>query len=347
MAKDFIEIISLSFLHLYVKLLNLFGITYMDKYLLRAQYMQHLNARDLDSLIDTLEIYLNYFFEIIINHHEKPLKSKALVEAQMVHQMMFTKTLSIKKLAEGISFKKNRNQFLNEIVDPTTILSLIRNLYETAFTFSLIFKKNSAKDEHQISYLLWVIAGLKYRQKFSAFTELEESKLKLKQEAETIENLSNEITDSEKYLSLSEEEQKTIKNSIKRKDFKVLFTNEGLKQLSWGDSRVFFDLNNDLMDETYTYFSLYAHPSNVSVFQFSDMFNKESEDFKGIVATNLRNTFSLLSFFIADYIHLFPDTLNTFNRLPKINQIIIDHYNTWMRPDEMTINDAFKYLELE
>lgn len=86
-------------------------------------------------------------------------------------------------------------------------------------------------------------------------------------------------------------------------------------------------MNTDLMDQTYTYFSLYAHPSNVSVFQFSEMFDKEKEDFKEIINFNLKNTFSLYSFFIADYIKLFPDTLEIFEDQPVLNQIIIDHFN--------------------
>lgn len=317
----------------------------MEKEELREKYLEFLKARDLDSQISVLDIYTKYFFEVISKQAGKPYKTKALAEASVVHQMMFTKLLSLQKLIEGISYYENGTQKLNTIIDPTTILSLIRNVYETAFTFSLIYRKAEEGEQREIAYSLWVIAGLKYRQKFSAISTLEESKRKIVTEKKTIYKFTEFITETDIYKKSGEKSQNLIDRMIKKKDFKLIFENNSFKQLFWGDSKKAFDLNNDLMDETYTYFSLFTHPSNVSVFQFSDMFNKETEDFKSIINTNLKNVFTLYSFFIADYINLFPDTLEVFEDQPKFNQIIIDYFNLWMRDDEFSINKAHRYLE--
>jgi hypothetical protein len=317
----------------------------MQKEELREKYLEFLKARDLDSQISVLDIYTKYFFEVISKQAGKPYKTKALAEASVVHQMMFTKLLSIQKLIEGISYYENGNQKLNTIIDPTTILSLIRNVYETAFTFSLIFRKANEGEQREIAYYLWVIAGLNYRQKFSDFSTLEESKRKIKADKETIDNLTITIKDTDIYNKSEQKVRNIIDHMIRTKDFKLIFEDDSVKQLHWGSSREVFELDKDLMDQTYNYFSLYAHPSNVSVFQFADMFDKEEEGFKDIINLNLKNTYSLYSFFIADYIHLFPDTLEIFEDQPKLNQIIIDYFNLWMRDDEFSINNAHRYLE--
>lgn len=317
----------------------------MGKKELREKYVEFLRARDLDSQIPILDIYTKYFFEVITKQAGKPHKTQALAEASVVHQMMFTKLLSIQKLIEGISYSESGDQKLDTIIDPTTILSLIRNVYETAFTFSLIFRRTNEGEQRDIAYYLWVIAGLNYRQKFCEFTTLEESKRKIKAEKETIEELLSIIKNTDIYKSSEQKVRNVIDHMIRVKDFKLIFEDETVKQLNWGNSREVFELNNDLMDRTYTYFSLYAHPSNVSVFQFSDMFDKEQEAFKGIINLNLKNTFSLYSFFIADYINLFPETFEIFESQPKLNQMIMDYYNIWMRNEELSINNAHRYLE--
>jgi len=317
----------------------------MEKEELREQYLAFLESSDLDSQVSILDIYTKYFFEVITESHGKPHKSQANAEATIVHQMMFTKLLSLKKLIEGISYNENGKQLLNTIIDPTTILSLIRNIYETVFTFSLIFRRANVGEQRDIIYNLWVIAGLKYRQKFSEFTKLESSKRKIKAEKKNIDLLSINITETIFYKDSEQKARNVIDHLIRIKDFKLIFKDNSIEQLNWGDSRIVFELNTDLMDQTYTYFSLYAHPSNVSVFQFSDMFDKENEGFKEVIKFNLKNTFSLYSFFIADYINLFPEILEVFEDQPKINQIIIDYFNIWMRDGALSINNADKYLE--
>jgi len=317
----------------------------MEKVELRNHYVAFLKSRDLEYQISLLDIYAKYFFEVISKHHGKPHESRALAEATMVHQMMFTKLLSLKKLLNGISYEENGEQKLNTILDPTTILSLIRNIYETAYTFSLVFRKANEGEQREIAYNLWVIAGLNYRQKFKEHSQLDESKRKIEAEKKTIDELVRAISETDIYNKSEQKVRNVIDHLIRSKDFKVIFEGDSVKQLNWGNSKEVFELNTDLMDQTYTYFSLYAHPSNVSVFQFSEMFDSKKEGFKEIINFNLKNTFSLYSFFIADYIKLFPDTLEIFEDQPALNQIIIDHLNIWMRDDQLSINNANRYLE--
>jgi hypothetical protein len=105
------------------------------------------------------------------------------------------------------------------------------------------------------------------------------------------------------------------------------------------------ELNKDIFDNIYTYFSLYSHPSQVAVFQFENMFDMESEAFKTLTTTNLKYCFSLMSVFIADYINLFPQVKKTFEKLEIVEQIAINAHNKMLRGDTYSINEAWKNLE--
>mgnify|MGYP003431035343 CR=1 FL=1 len=101
----------------------------------------------------------------------------------------------------------------------------------------------------------------------------------------------------------------------------------------------------EIFENIYTYFSLYSHPSQVSVFQFEVMFDKESEAYKSLTVLNFKYCFSFLSVFIADYIYLFPDAKTIFEELSTGKQIVINSLNKLLRGDDFSINEAWKNLE--
>ena len=101
-------------------------------------------------------------------------------------------------------------------------------------------------------------------------------------------------------------------------------------------------LNKDIFDNIYTYFSLYAHPSEVAVFQFESMFSTENEEFIQLTLTNMKYCFSLMSVFVADYINMFPQVKDTFEKLDIYKQIAINAHNKMLRDDAYSINDAWK-----
>src|SRR5690606_18247847 len=108
-----------------------------------------------------------------------------------------------------------------------------------------------------------------------------------------------EIKDTSLYKSLDAKNQKKIDDKLKQKDFKIRFDGTEVIYLSWQDMCDVMGLNKDLFENIYTYFSLYAHPSEVAVFQFESMFSKENEEFKQLTTTILKYCFSLMSVFVA------------------------------------------------
>ena len=72
------------------------------------------------------------------------------------------------------------------------------------------------------------------------------------------------------------------------KDYLIKFNGNEVSFLSWRELVKTMDIKGDKLDQIYTYFSLYAHPSNVAVFQFANMFGKGESAYKSIVIFNLQ-----------------------------------------------------------
>lgn len=310
---------------------------------LRKEFIRLTNLNSIQDSKDLIEIYLNYFFEVSKNHH-KEAKTYANIEAEMINQMIFTKIAHLKELINGIQFLSKDGIRLKKIIDPTIVATHIRNLYETVGMFNLIFIKTNSGDEKTILYNLWVHAGLKFRQRFEKESTRNKTKEKLENERQQIEALKKEIESTKLYNSLDEKNQNKIQTKLKEKDYKIKFVDNNVVFLSWQELASTMGVNEGLMDNIYTYFSLYSHPSNVSVFQFSNMFKKGEEAFIEMTNFNLINFFFLLSIFIADYIKLFPKVLATFENLSQIEQIVINSLNTMIRSRDYSINDEWKAL---
>lgn len=317
----------------------------MDKNEARIECKRLFGTKTLEDSLDLLEIYLKFFFNVIQKHHHEEVYSYANRDAKMILQMMFTKTAHVKRVLSGIEFYSEEGVTLNKIIDPTTVAVFIRNIYETVAMFNLIYRRTKSEDEKLILYNLWVHSGLKYRQRFEVVATTQQSKEKVDNEKKQIKQLISEIENTELYKNLDEKDKNKIQTKIKEKDYKICFNKGKVKFLSWQEITTEMEFKNDLLDNIYAYFSLYSHPSNVAVFQFSEMFDKGEEPFKDITNFNLRNMFILLSIFTADYINLFPNVLTTFNSLSIIDQIVIDFHNGLMRGDDFKINEAWKELE--
>ena len=76
----------------------------MDKTEMRKEYSILFSCRTLQDSFDLLNIYLDFLFQVINNHHSEKVYSYANRDAKMVNQMMFTKVAHIKRIVEGINF---------------------------------------------------------------------------------------------------------------------------------------------------------------------------------------------------------------------------------------------------
>lgn len=292
---------------------------------------------------ETLQLFADLFLRIIKTHHAD---SKTVEEAQtkLVLQMMLTKALHLRQILNGAGFQASDGTVLNEIIDPTIVASLTRNIYEMIGMFHIVFVNPKTDDERTVIYLLWVIAGLSYRQRFETNASTPENKEKFEKERRAIQEMTVQIQNTELFKQLNERNQSKILNRIQAKECLIRFDNNEVYFLVWRDLPEVMGIKPELFDNMYTYFSLYAHPSNVSVFQFGDMFSKEERAFVDLAGFNTTYAIQLLSIFLADYIKIFPAIKNLYEELPVIQQIILDYPNKFARGEEYSINKAYEAL---
>jgi len=316
----------------------------MDTQELREEFKRLTHPKTIQDCIAILDKYSEYFFSVITNAGEARSNNIIDKDARIVSQMMFVKILNIKRVIEGIDYKGQNGIRINTIVDPTIIASLIRNVYETVTMFHLIYLETKNTDERTVLYSLWVMAGLNYRQRFATNIVTPAGQEKLEDEQKTIDEFKDTIAKTTLFQSLSDLNKKKIETMIKDKDYKMSFEGTEVKFHSWQQLAELTGCKKHIFENIYTYFSLYSHPSNVAVFQFADMFKKETEEFKVLTITNMSFLFILLSIFIADYIKVFPKNIEVFEKLTDTDQILINHYNILARDRAYSINDSWKKL---
>lgn len=310
---------------------------------LRAECLPLMSSGTMPDCLRLIDIYADYLFEIILKHQHDKVESTADSDALIINQMMFSKLIHIRKLLEGVGFESGKGKLV-PLVDPTIIASLVRNIYETVGAFNLIYINSKTPDEKEILYNLWVIAGLKFRQRFASQATGQESIEKMNAEKEEINNSIKIIVGTKLYTGLGAEDKAKIQDRIKNKEFRIEFKDNKVKFLHWQDLSNVMGLKEGFFDNIYTYFSLNAHPSNVSVFQFREMFGKETEAFKGLVLIDMKFCFVLFSIFVADYLKVFPQIKQTFEKQSIRDQIMLNFHNKMMRGEEYSINDSFKSL---
>ncbi|MCQ6960421.1 hypothetical protein [Mucilaginibacter aquariorum] len=314
-----------------------------EKNQLRRDASRLFQCENIPATKDMLHILAECLFQITYLQKDIPINNRADADAKIVLQMILSKTLYLNKMLDGVDFRSFDNKILNNIVDPTLIAVVVRNFCETIATFNLIYTETD--DKKLILYNLWAIAGLKFRQRFAQKATTEDNKRKQVEELATINNLVKEIEQTSVYKSLTSEGQASIKKKVKDKDYKIQFIKNDIKPLSWQETISLMDIKEGLMDDMYTYFSLYSHPSNVSVFQFANLFSKQNPHSIKMGIFNISNVIKFVSFFISDYIKLFPDTIKAFESMPLIYQAAINFHNQILRNDGSIINDALSALD--
>jgi hypothetical protein len=290
-----------------------------------------------------LTILSDALFKIFIEHSKEKYTSQRRNEAKLMVQMLFTKVLYLNKMLDGVEFHSIYGDKVNNIIDPMTLCGVVRMVYESIAAFNLVYVLPQNEEEQIILYNLWVIAGLKYRQRFEVSNS--DGKLKQQEELQKIQNLIDEIHQTKLYQTSTADIKTIIDKKIKDKEYKIYFNNGTIKSLAWQEVAPVIGIKDKFFGQMYTYFSMYSHPSNVSVFQFRDLFNKTERSFIAMSLFNVENAIKLVSLFISAYVRLFPETLKYFEQLPLIHQVEINFHSTFIMEAPVFINDALDKLE--
>lgn len=311
----------------------------MSKQQLRLDAMRLMSAKELNDTKEMLDVYTAFLFKVI-NEHTNIVDSQAKGEAKLVLQMLFSKLLNLRQLLDGLNYNTAEVGGLSNFIDPTIIASGVRNIIELVSTFHIVYKSEYSDQEREILYQMWVIAGLKYRQRFVGPNSSQENIDKAQHEAQEILIALQSIHQSPIYTALPQAKQELIDRVIGKKDYRVKFENGDAFTLHWQEIIEFMGFKPELIGNLYTYLSLYAHPSNVSVFQYRELFVAGADEHIKMAMFNIKNVTAIVSKFIYDYIKLFPEVQAMFDSLPILNQILINWSLRLTTTGGDTINDA-------
>lgn len=264
-------------------------------------------------------------------------------EAAMLFQMTILKGLSLIHLIRGLNYHNAFERDMNfiGIHDPMSTWAIVRAQFEAYCNFNNIYVNSKSDNERKLLYCLWVISGLKYRQRFTLSGMLQEHVDRQRSEAFTIIGLFRQVLSNPFFAALSSKEQNKIKDGIRRREFQFYFENGIAKQGHWNVLIKNAGCNSGF-DHMYSAMSLSTHPSNVSVFQFRDMYLDGSSTemtFFSLMVSKL-----IMSFLISDYLNKFPTMKITFNGLPEIHQLLINSFNRVFRGDAFVLNNIEDYV---
>lgn len=264
-------------------------------------------------------------------------RNEQLNDALIVFQMVLSKGLAVRRLQEGLDFQNSLNGTnMRSLVDPTAIAALIRTQFEAFANFHNIY--NYPNDPELVSLLhsLWKLAGLKVRQNTVKDEMLEEHRIKAKLEATVIEELEQEIYSNAYYLALDETQQSWLRERMKKRDFELIFKDGKFIKPGWRELYLNAGAKETLLHQ-YALLSQYSHPSNVSVFQFAQMYEIGFEKEMGKLF--LSQSSIIIAFMISEYCHYLPLAMKKFKELPDLNQLVIDSFNRNLRSKDYEISD--------
>ena len=293
-----------------------------------------INVVDFDTALKYIDTFLDFYADVISKHHYDDVNTQREADARIIFQMFFSKALHFKKLLEGVEYQGNSSR-LNRIVDPTLLLTLVRNQYECLCLFELINVIPDSNDKKNFLSMMHQISGLKYRQRFVEQVTMQENIKKLRLENIEINQDIQLIWASSVFKKLEYKTKDKVKKWIKSKEYQLYFKSDTvIEKLGWKDFADKFGMKKGSIDNLYMYFCMNAHPSYSSIMQFRDAFAKENPEFVNLALFASHTFLIFLSVFLADYMRLFPAIVDDFKKLDKKEKFLITAFNDLFREEK-------------
>ncbi len=233
---------------------------------------------------------------------ENPNPSEYDCVAQCMLQMIITNSQSILSLANGI---KIIPQSEATIVDPTSMISILRTLYERVFIFHNIFIQTANEEERRILFNIWQTRGLNNRQNLKVIQS--QYKEKAEKERNEILKLRDESIALLENISITNDAKNELSKYIKSDSSNIvgfIFMKDDngkiitIKRVALSDSPAVLFTDNSLSN-FYAFLSLHSHPSYLGTLQFGQMFNS-SED-KSLLSSILMSALVFQNIFAKDF----------------------------------------------
>lgn len=319
-----------------------------------------LGLNSLEDCTNVLDKFARFFMVVMKKHHYEDITTQPKADLKIILQMLLSKTIYIKQLLNGTGYScedyvtipiiegsfGRESYSLNRIIDPTIIATQVRSIFEMLCTFEIIYCIPDTDEKKDIIYYLFQIEGLRYQSRFyDGKTDPKIIQIRDDEQKQIDENV-DFIKKTQTYKNLDPDKQAKLDKAMSGKDFRVnISATDVVVKIPWADIPKLFDLKHDLLENVYTHFSTYAHPSFISVRNYGTMFSVENPDFIEFAKLEITFCVTLLSVFIGDYMKIFPAVKDIYMSMPVEDQIILNFYNKLIRGETYSYSDAWKTLE--
>ena len=240
--------------------------------------------------------------------------------AYYMFQQHLANMRAILELSNGIEIYSNHPE--TKVIEPTTIISIVRSVYERMFIFHCIYVLPETEIEQDILFYLWIIKGLKNRQVGYIPQEFNEKK---EREGDEINKIIDKIKDYSNRLNIIQEAKDKIIGYAKNKSL----TPKGYKYIKNANhviidfeeislSKASIELMGENFPPIYNYFSMHSHPSYLGTLQFSQLFDKEVN--KDFMRTLIVSIALFQGKIISDFVNSVEGVKEIFETLPKEEQ---------------------------
>lgn len=255
-------------------------------------------------------------------------------DAKLLYQMTVVRCHSLINFADGFTFGSISASFgVKKSYDPFSMDAVIRSILESYSWFNHLYRQHSGKEQLLLKKI-WLFIGIK---EHLGFPLDKPDGFKIYKAG-----LSNSINQDKLFRSLSNNKRKVIKRAIDNFNFRIKFENGIPRIISWQEMFTAVGINKDVLQHMYARLSATSHPTRFAVSQFDTLY--KSSKHRDMVMLGYHFAGTILAFFIADYCYLFPHATDTFRKLPKKNQIIVNLNNINQRGKKFAITPEFVLL---
>lgn len=291
----------------------------MDKILKQAKEIVNSMTREqkIQFLISCVENNYKFMYNLFSTWRlEHTNASEKDAVAQCLLQIILCNTKSILHLFNGLEIIPNND---TRIIDPVSMVSILRTIYERTYIFHNIFVQPESLEERTILFNLWQIRGFNNRQNIKHTpSKYKEKKVKEKQQ---IIELRKDALRCLNLLRITENSKETIIKELECdlpniKGYCFVKNKDGIitefKSISLTVSPVLL-FNDERLAGLYTLFSMHSHPSFLGVPQFGQMFNEDTD--KDLQITILESLLIFHSKFIEDFTTIVEGAKDIMNKI--------------------------------
>lgn len=291
------------------------------------EILRMLMPDNLKSNIAHLDVMLDFYYKIIVNLFNATFKYQFQAEMSHSVQMMFTKAKSFRVLLDGVSHKS-----LKPLVDHTALFTIARSAYELLFSFELVYIIPDTDEKRLVMRDAYIAASAVNRQKIAENNQAMQNDQLEKEDKATIEACKKEIEKTSFFQTLSNKKRHELEKHLFDKgnyQFIIDKNGETFIHVGWDEIRKYCGLDSDILNGLYKYLCNMSHPSYMSLVQFMNAYKNGDIYDMADYATMTMNI--ILSVFIVDYMHVFPEAKCVFESKDEDTRFKIRMYCDYFR----------------